>query len=187
MISKLTRQIRRFRREEDGLVMAEFLIMLPLLVWTFMAMFVYWDVFRTINHSQKASFAISDLISRQSEIDIPFVNGMKTVIEHLVKAEGIELRISSVEWDEDDGYRVLFSRSPGNTMPAHTDASITDLADRIPVMADNETVVIVETRTPYEPGFNVGITDQVFSQFVVTRPRYFRRVCLIEQPCPEEL
>lgn len=187
MRSKLSRQLRRFRREEDGLIMTEFLIMLPLLIWTFMALFVYWDIFRTINHSQKASFAVSDLISRQSEIDIAFVNGMKTVIEHLSNGRDVDVRISSVEWDEDDGYRVLFSRSPGNTMPAHTDASITNAADRIPVMADNESVVIVETRTPYEPAFNVGLNEQVFSHFVVTRPRYFRRVCLIEEPCPDEL
>lgn len=184
---RLSHRIRRFGREEDGLVMAEFLIMLPLLIWTFMALFVYWDVFRTINDSQKASYAVSDLISRQSEIDMPFVNGMQTVVEYLSNGADVDVRITSVEWDEDDGYRVLFSRSPGNAMPRHTNATITALADRIPVMADNETVVIVETRTQYEPGFEVGLTDQEFNHFVVTRPRYFRRVCLIEQPCPPEL
>ena len=44
-MNALTRQMRRFRDQEDGLVMTEFLIMLPLLVWTFMALFVYWDAF----------------------------------------------------------------------------------------------------------------------------------------------
>ncbi len=47
------RHLRRFRDQEDGLVMTEFLIMLPLLVWTFMALFVYWDAFRTINQARR--------------------------------------------------------------------------------------------------------------------------------------
>ncbi|MFZ1482823.1 MAG: pilus assembly protein, partial [Paracoccaceae bacterium] len=71
-MSALTRQIRRFRDQEDGLVMTEFLIMLPLLVWTFMALFIYWDAFRTINQAQKAAYSVSDVISRQSEIDTVF-------------------------------------------------------------------------------------------------------------------
>ena len=75
----LSRQIRRFRDQEDGLVMTEFLIMLPLLIWTFMALFVYWDAFRTINQAQKATYSVSDVISRQSEIDTVFIDGMQTI------------------------------------------------------------------------------------------------------------
>jgi Flp pilus assembly protein TadG len=188
-MSALTRQIRRFRDQEDGLVMTEFLIMLPLLVWTFMALFIYWDAFRTINQAQKAAYSVSDVISRQSEIDTVFIDGMQTIAEYLTnESSNVKLRITSVEFDEDDDeHRVLFSRSPGNKMPQLNDAALVALKDRIPLMADNDSVVIVETEVAYDPGFEVGIPNHSFDNFIVTRPRYFRRVCLTSDPCPDEL
>ena len=99
-MSFLSRRLQRFSREEDGLVMTEFLIMLPLLVWTFMALFIYWDAFRTINQAQKAAYAVSDLVSRQSEVDRDFIGGMKKVMEYLTNGKQVRMRISSVQWDE---------------------------------------------------------------------------------------
>lgn len=190
-MTPLSRQFRRFRDQEDGLVMTEFLIMLPLLVWTFMALFIYWDAFRTINQAQKAAFSVSDLISRQGEIDNTFINGMQSVAEYLMaESPGVRIRITSVEYDEDGNeHRVLFSRSPGNKLPALTDGDLASATykDRIPLMADNDSVVIVETQIDYKPAFNVGITSHSFDNFVVTRPRYYRRVCLTTDPCPDAL
>jgi hypothetical protein len=190
-MNALTRQMRRFRDQEDGLVMTEFLIMLPLLVWTFMALFVYWDAFRTINQAQKAAYSISDLISRQSEIDPTFITGMQTVSEYLMNdSPDIELRITSVEYSEEENkHHVLFSRSPGGKMTQLTDSDLARSVyrDRIPIMADNDSVVIVETSVDYTPGFDVGIPLHSFDNFVVTRPRYYRRVCLTTEPCPDTL
>lgn len=61
----LKRRFITYLRAEDGLVLAEALIMLPLLIWGLIAMFNYWDVFRTINMTQKAAYSIADLLSRQ--------------------------------------------------------------------------------------------------------------------------
>ena len=41
----LKRRFITYLRAEDGLVLAEALIMLPLLIWGLIAMFNYWDVF----------------------------------------------------------------------------------------------------------------------------------------------
>ena len=116
---KLKRRVTGFRDQEDGLVMTEFLILLPLLIWTFMALFVYWDAFRTINQSQKASFAVSDLLSRQSEVDTSFISGMKTVMQYLTGETDVRVRITSIQWLEPENeYYVLFSRSPGVISPS---------------------------------------------------------------------
>lgn len=188
-MNPLKRHLRRFRDQEDGLVMTEFLIMLPLLVWTFMALFVYWDAFRTINQAQKAAYSVSDLISRQSEINTTFINGMQSVTDYLMAdAPEVKLRITSVEYhEEDDEHVVLFSRSPGNKMPQLTDSVLATKKPHIPLMADNDSVVIVETSVAYNPGFDVGIPLETFDYFVVTRPRYYRRVCLNTNPCPDEM
>lgn len=188
-MNKLTFKLRRFRDQEDGLIMTEFLLMLPLLVWTFMALFIYWDAFRTINQAQKAAYSVADLISRQGEVTTNFIDGMQTVTEFLMEgAPNVRVRITSVEYDKDeDKHKVLFSRSPQNKLPALTDATLAKVKDRIPVMADNDSVVIVETEVTYDPGFEVGITNHTFDNFIVTRPRYYRRVCLTTQPCPAAL
>lgn len=204
----LLRQMRRFRDQEDGLVLTEFLIMLPLLVWAFVALFVYWDAFRTINLGQKAAYSVSDLISRQSEIDTTFVNGMQDVTEYLlVDAPDVRIRITSVKYKEEDNkLYVLFSRSPGNKMPALSNASVNSSAfrARIPMMADQDSVVVVETEVDYTPGrfkrkvlmrasdsdvisvgvLDVGIPPSTFRNFVVTRPRYYLQVCFKNLACP---
>lgn len=181
-------RLRRFRDQEDGLVMTEFLIMLPLLIWTFMALFIYWDAFRTINQAQKASYAVSDLLSRQSEVNLGFVNGMENVMEYLTGETDVRVRITSFDWDEEDNeYRVFFSRSPGNKLAQLDATDLADMTGRIPAMADNDSVVLVETEVAYDPAFEVGIPNHTFDNFVITRPRYYLRVCLTEQPCPEDL
>ena len=184
----LSRQIRRFRDQEDGLVMTEFLIMLPVLVWTFMALFVYWDAFRTINQAQKANYSISDLISRQENIDMSFINGVQSVTEYLMNnPSSIKIRITSVKYVAGTNkMKVLFSKSPGNALPALTEGQMNAPAmrARIPVMANQDSVVIVETQISYNPAFSVGIPNHFFSNFVVTRPRYNLQVCLTGLPCP---
>ena len=61
----LLTQLTRFRRDERGSVIAEMVITLPMLIWAYMAMYVYWDAFRMINSVQKASYTISDMVSRE--------------------------------------------------------------------------------------------------------------------------
>lgn len=187
-MKSLAHQIRRFGKQEDGLVMTEFLIMLPLLVWTFMALFIYWDAFRMINQAQKASYSISDLISRQSNIDATFVNGTQTVMEYFVgNSPAIRVRITSAKYNETTNrYTVLFSRSPGNRMPQLTNTNVNQTAfrARLPITANQHSVVIVETEVSYTPGFEVGIPAHTFDNFIVTRPRYDRQVCYTGLSCP---
>lgn len=203
------RRLRRFRDQEDGLVMTEFLIMLPLLIWAFIALFVYWDAFRAVNSAQKAAYSVSDLISRQNEVNTSFINGMQTVTEYLVTdSPSVRIRITSVKYkEENDSLHVLFSRSPGDKMTPLTNADINDaeFRERIPLMADQDSVVVVETEVDYMPGgwyvrklhtdgeghqvvvlnFDVGIPFSTFRNFVVTRPRYHTlQVCFTGLSCP---
>lgn len=182
-------RLRRFGSDEDGLVMTEFLILLPLLIWAFIALFIFWDAFRTINQAQKASYAVSDLISRQrGDVPLSFINGMDDVMAMLApSASDPRLRVTSVEWDPDnDRHWVLFSRSPGNRMAQLATADMRNLRPSIPAMADHDSVIIVQTEVDYHPIFDVGINSGTFHNFVVTRPRFYRRICLVESmaTCP---
>jgi hypothetical protein len=197
---RLKTSIRDFQRDERGVILAETLMMMPMLIWGFLALFVYWDVFRTINVTQKAAYSISDLLSRQVIVNTQFIDGLQNVLTFLTpNVPQSRMRITSLEmdegtnlqpntWDADDQYVLLFSRSPGSAEPAHTQASIQAMEPMIPNLQDLESVIVVETWVDFQPRFDtgvlnfaMGVDDQTFTQFIVTRPRS-RRVCLQGNP-----
>ncbi|MES2667388.1 MAG: pilus assembly protein [Pseudomonadota bacterium] len=182
----MTRLMRRFSRDTDGSVTAEAVIVMPMLIWAYLALFVYWDVFRSYNTVQKASYTISDLISRQSEVDNKFLDGMLTIMNYLIDSDqNSKMRLTSVQWiEKDQKYVVLWSRSPGRGMTALTNSTVQAFKSRIPEMADGNSVIMVETEVSYVPAFDAGIAPRTFSEFVVTRPRNGAlRICL-KSGCP---
>jgi hypothetical protein len=185
----------RFLGHERGAVLVEFLLFIPLLVWTMIAAVVFWDVFRTINTSQKAVYSVSDLISRQEDnLPTAFVNGMQDVFDFLMvnSAQNVQLRITSLYYDlDDDKYRLIFSVSPDNKLTGYTEDELEALKDRVPVLNDGDSVIIVESMIDYTPPFDTGIfnltdalSSQAFTHFVVTPPRFRTAICLETPGCP---
>ncbi len=198
--TRLRTSIRTFLSDESGVLLAEFLILIPILVWGFIALIVYWDVFRTMNVSQKAAYSIADLMSRQTVVTEPFVDGLENVLDFLTPGTpDSRMRITSFQLDEgsdkkdefdaDDEYCLIFSRSTSPLVIAMTTADLQEKAfvDRIPNMAGGESVVLVETWVDYQPKFDTGVLNaapgvsgQTFTQFIVTRPRNDRRVVILD-------
>ena len=181
--------IRRFGRTESGSVMAETVIILPILIWSFMAMFVYWDSFRSMNTVQKASYTISDIISREM-VTLPttYFDGMRNVMELLIdRDQDIKLRVTSITYKQSTGkFEVLWSYSPGAAgvaMPALTTTTLQDVKAKIPAMSDADYATIVETEMPYVPAFNIGMDAMTMKQFIITRPRFVAPTCLVGRVC----
>jgi hypothetical protein len=189
-----------FLRDESGLILVEGLIMLPLLIWTLVAMFIYWDVFRTINVAQKTAYSIADLLSRQkTTISTSYIDGMQNIVEFLTPGgHPIMVRITSLQCSSPTGttaeqicnssrgsYTKLFSRSPGDKVPELSQADIQAWkGTRIPTLVHGESVFVVETQVDFKSqlpvallGLMIGIQDQSYGEFIVTRPRN-RRLCL---------
>ena len=193
-MSALVRRIRQFRSCEDGVIMAEFMILLPLLLWAVLGLFLYWEAFRTINQAQKMAYSISDLVSRRETVDTTFINGMQPVANFLMTdAPDVRIRITSIRYiAADDKMELLFSKSPMNKVAQLTEADINTPAfrARIPIMANQDSVVVVETGVSYSPGAHgilnqsFGMTDGYFNDFIVTRPRVIRHVCFVGMACP---
>jgi hypothetical protein len=55
---------------------------------------------------------------------------------------------------------------------ALTSADLPNIAENLPAMADQDTVILVETQTTYDPVLQIGLGEQTISTFVFTRPRY---------------
>jgi len=186
-----------YLRDEDGLILVEGLIMLPLLIWALVAMFVYWDVFRTINVTQKTAYSVADLLSRQRDtIPLAFANGLQNVVNFLTPGgHPVKMRITSLECvsttgtkecDASNGsFKLLFSFSPGNKVTVLDQANIQNWkGTRVPTLVHGESVFVVETEVAFKAqlpmvlaGLLIGVDDQTFGNFIVTRPRN-RRLCL---------
>lgn len=185
------RRFDAFLRDESGLILAEALIMLPLLVWTLVAMFVYWDVFRTINMTQKAAYSIADLLSRQENpITCEYADGLQKVLTFLTpNGHATKIRITSFEYDQpNDEYDLLFSFSPENRIAPLNQAAIQAWEPKIPELSHQEAVFVVETQVDFKSqiqsgllGLLIGVEDQSFGEFIVTRPRHRR--LLLDPTC----
>lgn len=190
LMARLRRPFTRFAREERGSVLAEGVIALPILLWAYVGLFAYWDAFRSLNTLQKAAYTLSDMISRENPTSISltsaYVVGMDKVLEYLIDADtNARLRVTSVTWsDTNQRFEVHWSRSPYEQLPELTTDTLQPLAGQIPTMTAGDYVILVEVQMPYTPAFNVGMTDQTFSQFIVTRPRFIPCIPMDSVPCP---
>ncbi len=193
----LKHRFTTFLRNEDGLVLAEALFMMPLLIWGLVAMFIYWDVFKTINMTQKAAYSIADLLSRQKNtIPLAYANGLQNIMTFLTpNGHPVTIRITSFECvspiapnvcnSTSGSYKLLFSHSPGAKITALTQANIQQWkTTKIPTLTNGQSVFVVETSVAFKAqlqtaiaGLMVGVTDNTFGEFIVTRPRH-RRLCL---------
>ena len=171
--------------------------MMPLLIWGLVAIFIYWDVFRTINMTQKAAYSIADLLSRQKNtIPLAYANGLQNIMNFLTPGgHAVKMRITSFECNSPTGtklcnattgsYKLLFSYSPGNKIAVLTEPNIQPwMTSKIPTLSNGESVFVVETSVEFQAqlktaiaGLMVGVTDNTFGEFIVTRPRH-RRLCL---------
>lgn len=182
----LKSSLARFARREEGTIMAETVIILPMMLWSFLALFVYWDSFRSMNTTQKASYTIADMISREMvAVNDAYITGMRNVMQYMLdQGEVPRIRVTSVSYSlANNRFEVRWSRSPSNALPILTTTSLQSLASRIPAMSDGDHVIIVETKVDYKPSFNVGVEDTVLEQFIVTRPRFVPRICHANVSC----
>ena len=172
------RKASRILRREDGTAPVEAVLIAPLLIWWLLAAFQYFDAFREKNANQKAAFAISDLISRETaEIDTAYIERMERVFDYLTLSRGESwIRVTSVYYDADDGaYRQVWSVATKGRKP-HNDVSIAMEANRIPVLPEGDTIILVETSTDYRPFFRIGLSAAALNNFVTVRPRYASQV-----------
>ena len=189
IVQTLTSRLRRFCRAEDGTVVVEAVLVLPTLLWVTLAMFVYWDSYRSVNIIQKATYTISDTLSREDRedpIDGAYIDGLREVMNYLLDGDQVaKIRVSSVTWKTaDNDFSVLWSYSPGEQIPAMPVGLLADqdYQDKVPNLADGDTVIVVETMVDFSPAFDVGMNDLVIDEFIATRPRS-GRLCFTGFAC----
>jgi len=174
ILSHLRLQGQRFAKSEKGAMPVEGVIASTFLIWWYIASFQFFDAYRQKNINQKGAYTIADLISRETNaIDGNYVEGMNTLFDYLTfSRRPTTIRVSSVFFDNDnDINKIAWSYGTGST-GGMTTAELQYKANRIPVLAQGDYVIAVETFMAYEPIFNIGLKAQWFQQFITTRPRF---------------
>ena len=185
-----------FIRDERGNVLAEAVVILPMVIWSYLAFFVYWDAYKTTNVAQKAAYTVADLISRE-QVTLPstYVPGMLNLLRYLVNDQtSTKIRVSSLLFSEgavvnpgvddpDDKTMVQWSVSPNDAMTPYTDATLLSVLDKVPAMYDGDSVILVETSVNFNPMFDVGMAGRQVTNFVVTRPRFLPKICMTGITC----
>ena len=177
--------IKRFKwyvSDQKGNVAIETVIILPVMIWGYLAMFTIFDSYRQYTVQQKAAYTISDLISRQATpLDAPFIDGTYSLFQTLARTTtgvpGLHVTIAKYDLTLQE-YQVVWSRTRGGMIGLQSQ-DIADWTNRLPVLPQDEQVIIVETTSTYDPVFDVGLSQQTINNFVFTRPRYAKQMCFL--------
>ncbi|MGH1329812.1 MAG: TadE/TadG family type IV pilus assembly protein [Paracoccaceae bacterium] len=174
-----------FRDGTKGSVSMEAVLMLPLLAWAYVAMFTYFDAFRTRNTGEKAAYTISDAMTRVTDgVDENYIEGMKTLFDYLTPANyDTELRVSEIQWvlvDPNDplslgSYEVRWSYGADGKAKL-TNSMLAGLENQLPDLVAGERLVVVEATSNWKPFFNVGLDARSFDYFIPTSPRFSSQV-----------
>lgn len=174
---KLTHAVKRAVakfRNESGSFSVEAVLMFPMLVWAFVAMFVFFEGLRESNISLKATYTISDLLSRETElINDDYLVGMNNVYAWLTRSPNdVNLRVTAVRYDAaTDSHVRMWSEGVGKVGLTQEQVD-THVTPNVPIMADASWAVVVETWGTYTPIMEIGLAETDIYNLVVTSPRF---------------
>jgi Flp pilus assembly protein TadG len=167
--------LRRHARSESGALTVEALIMFPLLVWAYTAMFVFWDAYKAENLTMRAAYTVADMISRETlDITAGYIDGANSIYAFLGgTSTDNDLRVSVVTMgrnaNDELELQLMWSYATGE-WGAHV--NVNALEPRVPIIAEGAQLIVVEARTGWEPAFNVGLPARDLYDLVVAVPRY---------------
>ncbi|WP_170604396.1 TadE/TadG family type IV pilus assembly protein [Ruegeria arenilitoris] len=180
MIKRIsTHLLKRFRTREDGVIAVEALLITPILFWTIMAGYTFFEAYRQSAANIKAAHTIGDLISRETrEIDNVYIDSMQEMFGLMVVNHAdLKFRISVVLYDEaSDSHTVNWSAIRGGYVEKLTDDNIVNYRDALPPMSDQNTLILVETSNTFIPPFRVGLDNVELNNFIFTRPRFANNI-----------
>lgn len=170
----LANRIRRWFADTRGSMAVEAVIVVPPLLITMLALFIFYDAFRTQKVNITASYTLSDLISRQvAPVTPAYLEGLHDIYDYVSRTNHpTTLRVSSIYWNViANEYRVVWSHATRGGTPLSS-AALNQQIDRLPIIPRADTAILLEAQMRYRPPIAQGLGNQTFNHFVVTRPRF---------------
>lgn len=175
IIARLKAAKDDFVADTEGTVSAEAAIVFPFIMWAFLSLFVFFDAYQQKALNLKAANTIADMLSRETEnINSNYIDNAQELFEIMTRNNSsTAIRISVVKWaDRHDNYRVVWSKTRGNGHTTLSHSDITDWEAKLPIVPNQERIVLVETWSQYRAPFRVGMPDTDVATFVFTRLRF---------------
>lgn len=175
------RATQTFAGKEDGAVSVEAVLVFPILIWAITATFVFFDAFKSLHSSQKATYAVADMISRETAaVDDDYLTAMHEMFSYIARDEdnssSIRFTVVQRSADEDGNEETELVWSEGvNGAEPYTDLLL--LEDRIPTMMVGDQLVVIETEHEWAPRFAVGLASYRFREVGISRPRFAPQLC----------
>ncbi|MEO1639925.1 MAG: hypothetical protein AAFU41_11855 [Pseudomonadota bacterium] len=179
----MTTLLQRFAKDEEGNMAIELVLVVPILVWALLSTFVYFDAFRVESNSHRAALTIADMFSREETPITPaYLNSTRALLRSLTFEEANpDFRVTVYRYREsDDSYRRVWSQRRGYSSNLNNE-NLADLQAKglLPIMANGDRSILVETRTQYDAPFAFGLgpftstnlQDLTFDTFTVIRAR----------------
>ncbi len=172
------RMLKTFARDERGSFSIEAILMFPMLVWAFMALYVFFEGLRESNINLKATYTVADLLSREdNEVDELYISNMNVIYQWLARSQSnVRMRMSVVHYDEATDSHNLYC-----TIGVGVDGMLQEWVEEtvtphVPIMADASAAIVVETWVDYEPIMeipliSIGLEETEIYNIVVTSPR----------------
>ena len=173
--NKLLTALKTFRDDTKGVISVEMVMIMPLLLWSFAAVATFFDAYRTRSLAEKAAFTISDMLSRETNaVTAQYITNTRTLFDELANSQtASSLRVSVISWNsEQESYEIDWSEARGERLNVLENTDMDELEASLPVMAESDVLILVETLNDYTPRLNVGIGEVSIDTFVFTRPRY---------------
>ncbi len=201
MMKYIKAAAHRFSREDKGTMTVETVLIMPILMWWVAASLMFFDAYKARNVNLKAAYTMSDMLTREMMLDedesvIPidesYINGLHNVFNYLTAGHGVNsyMRVSVIRCDDNCAAEDAASKDLHTEWSYDTEAvfvshtgDVYNLGKHIPIMANKDVVIVVETKVDYSPAFNVGLTDQNFENVIVAKLRFSPTLCWKDVAC----
>ncbi len=174
--------LRRNLEDERGSFSIEAILMFPLLAWAFMAMFVFFEGLRESNINLKATYTVSDLLSREADelVSDEYLNGIHAIYTWLSRTPNpVQMRVTVVRYDDHDdedpdtgSHDLEWSRGIAGQPDLLQENIATLITPHVPIMADSDIAIVVESWSTYVPIMEMGLQNTDMYNIVVTSPRF---------------
>jgi hypothetical protein len=169
------RFLRRFGRDDRASITVESVLIAIPILWWFAAAFVIFDAYRHYNVTVKASYALGDILSRQTTVNAAYLNGLDNLLERLTHTPADPfIRVSAISFNDDPTpkYTLEWSFATDGALPLSA-SDMTNVVDKyVPTLADDDTIILTQTFIPFSPAMNIIFRSHFWTNNVVTRPRF---------------
>jgi hypothetical protein len=184
---RLARRLRRFHRDERGVVAMETVIITPFLVAGLLFALGFYDFYLQKNVRDKATYTMTDALSREtSVIDETYIDNLKTTFDMIAGSRSpSQMRISVIRFHKTNNNKDWFElrwsevRGSGALSPlTQADIDTVEEAARLPLMVGGQDLILVETSGRHVPIFASEFIDnlQLNTRMFMT-PRFASQLC----------